>query len=308
MLMVDYIRLTTTDRYAMKCFNSYYDGMLGDSGGKDKVVKVMQYTGVQQLTGLFLGGCVDNQGRDAMMVQQAGCEAHTVYGSLHKLPVRVTRVDIQVTVPGDSETYKFFDMLCEHRFQGFRDSTGKALQWVFIEGSNGLDTLYVGSRKSDYYRRIYVKEINQERYIRFELELKGQTARSIQPGMFNNGMMLGLYSKAFRFLSDSGLPEVFDWLMSKATSEVTMTLPDKPVKQTLNKEWVETIVLPYLVKAIEIDREYMRSIVNQLNSQLEFGNRTSLETYNDLGEDGIRKEREVYREEIEKILWDRRQV
>jgi hypothetical protein len=57
--------------------------------------------------------------------------------------------------------------------------TGPKPKLQHIRNSDGYDTLYVGTRTSELFRRIYVKPIEGKDYVRFELEYKGNLARAL---------------------------------------------------------------------------------------------------------------------------------
>jgi len=58
---------------------------------------------------------------------------------------------------------------------------GTARKWSSVESANGGKTAYIGSRKSERFLRVYDKAAEQGRqgelWTRFEIELKGQSAR-----------------------------------------------------------------------------------------------------------------------------------
>jgi hypothetical protein len=78
--------------------------------------------------------------------------------------VRYTRIDLQITIP-----------LPEwHSARALKDHMGAGGAMVeLIEGKSGLDTVYIGSRESAHFWRVYVKEDeNKRRFLRFEVEIK----------------------------------------------------------------------------------------------------------------------------------------
>jgi hypothetical protein len=48
-----------------------------------------------------------------------------------------------------------------------------------MRNSDGYDTIYVGKRTSELFRRIYKKHIDGVDYVRFEVEVKGNLARAL---------------------------------------------------------------------------------------------------------------------------------
>lgn len=80
---------------------------------------------------------------------------------------------------------------------------GSARKWSYIKGNDGGTTAYIGSRKSERFLRIYDKAAEQRIkdmfWTRFELELKGDSARAA--------------AKVFMGLSDGERPEYIKGLI-----------------------------------------------------------------------------------------------
>lgn len=118
--------------------------------------------------------------REHTLIQISGERAHTYRQQVRALAEKgggkATRVDLQVTVPmvGTWEPEEWAETLVRgewgHRPPGVR----------VILGDDGLHTLYIGSRGSTRYIRFYVKEDDRgDRYLRFEVEYKGDRAQFV---------------------------------------------------------------------------------------------------------------------------------
>lgn len=100
------------------------------------------------------------------------------------------------------------DIIGLTRCQQVKGHEGSAQKWNLITGSDNGVTLYVGSRKSEKFMRIYNKAAQQKldgiHWARFELELKAETAREIAAAIslmpsgeiprYVKGLMKGLYN------------------------------------------------------------------------------------------------------------------
>lgn len=89
-----------------------------------------------------------------------------------------------------------------------KNDPGSALKWSLVQSSDGGATVYIGSRKSDKFMRIYDKAVQMglpdSPWTRFELELKRDTAREIaaflvglpiaQQSDYIKGIMKGLFN------------------------------------------------------------------------------------------------------------------
>lgn len=177
-----------------------YDGFhawVRDLAGDKKLQydsKVMQYVGIRhggafagvatqagKLHGLLsVGGDVAH---DAVMndfsvgIEKPFMTEKEVTTKIEIIEPRCTRVDLQLTVP----------LLEEYSARGLTDQLrsghwsrkGAAPQVDVYDSADGMDTVYVGSRSSNRFWRIYVKAADEGKYLRFEVEYKGRRARKV---------------------------------------------------------------------------------------------------------------------------------
>jgi hypothetical protein len=177
--------------------------------GKDgKEGRVMQYEGRRWDCGFF--GSAVQKGRKHYMMRASGDNADSVLRELSEnCPARCTRIDLQITIPMKPEysARRTCDMLRGTKWPGRDRKT------MLIENADGLDTLYIGSRLSETFTRLYVKEGDGQRYLRYEVEFKGDTAEMVYGHacvgreMAMGGTLLGEIEKLPE-IADSGLSEV----------------------------------------------------------------------------------------------------
>ena len=170
--LIDWITLTT---FSGEIYRKWHDTIFSTQNQKAEVAKRMQYRGVV-VDGVFLGQAVQ-QGRRHAMLQCSGERADEVFPFLHyDGDVKCTRIDLQVTIdlPMNYDARALYDGIKEWQ------AVGKPRAVSLVESGDGLDTVYIGSRQSDRFTRIYVKPLaDGARVIRFETEFKGQHASHV---------------------------------------------------------------------------------------------------------------------------------
>lgn len=168
---VDWLTLTTFyGTEATRMFNA----LARRCKGEGKQARIMQYEG-RQWPGGFWGNAMQKQ-RAHYMMRASGETADYVLDELRETcPGRCTRIDLQITIPMPPG-YK-----ARHVVDAMHAATwaGRKRAITMIEGSDGLDTVYFGNRQSERYTRLYVKQADDGRYLRFEVEYKGETAQQV---------------------------------------------------------------------------------------------------------------------------------
>ena len=89
---------------------------------------------------------------------------------------KCTRIDLQVTIP---LPHYYSPGMAIMSLKTGSWGRGRPPEVRLVEGGGGLDTVYIGSRSSNRLIRLYVKEVNGERYLRFEVEYRGDYASQI---------------------------------------------------------------------------------------------------------------------------------
>lgn len=163
---LDYLRLATWD-------TAQYASLLAKLYAKDvfQPAKWLQYRGKRSVEGHIFHG-MGSQGRGKherrhAIIQFSGSEAHewrkecSAWDTFY-----CTRLDVQVTIeePAEHDALTLYKKL------------NRKTKNIIIGPS--VCTVYVGSRRSDLFTRIYEKAVNNKRYLRCEFELKGKYSRS----------------------------------------------------------------------------------------------------------------------------------
>lgn len=178
-VLLDWLTLTTYERTKAGRLYEY----LRAQGELEKSQR-LQYVGGKSEKGFFGEG--KQEGRTHFLFQTSG-EAADDASELLSLDARTTRLDLQITipVPGGYSARALKDSLVAADVW----PTGKRRNLTLVEGVRGLDTIYIGSRSSERYIRIYVKEMSETRYLRLEVEYKGgmayQAATQVRTGRRN---------------------------------------------------------------------------------------------------------------------------
>lgn len=91
---------------------------------------------------------------------------------------RVTRLDLAIDVKDEA-----VDLIALAQCPRVKEAPGSARKWSQVQGSDGGQTVYIGSRQSEKFLRIYDKRIESGQldraWTRFELEIKGDTSRVV---------------------------------------------------------------------------------------------------------------------------------
>lgn len=167
----DYITITSWNRDVFEKLKDWLT--LVDDPEKCDPASVMWYSGTRcnWTNGSAFYGEGTNQDRQHFLIQISGMAADgAAFALAHKSTDywKVSRIDFQITIPLP-EWYKsraFVDSL-RNDVWPWRSRT------VTLVDGNGDDTVYIGSRQSERFIRVYVKDAD---YLRFEVEFKGKLA------------------------------------------------------------------------------------------------------------------------------------
>ena len=163
---LDYLRLATWD-------TAKYAFLLGKLYRNDSFqpAKWLQYRGKRSVDGrIFHGmgsqGRGENERRHAI-VEFSGSESHAWRKECRSWEsFYATRLDVQVTIEEPPE----------HLAMALYEKVHRKTKNIII--SPTVCTVYLGSRRSDLFTRIYEKDVNNRRYLRCEFELKGKYSRN----------------------------------------------------------------------------------------------------------------------------------
>jgi hypothetical protein len=177
-LCLDYITLTSYDTQLLEATARYIISRIPEHMPTAK--NRMQYAGLV-CDGVFYGVGRQHQGLHAIL-QVPGYRAWNAALAAQLGPegVRCSRFDLQVTIDAAlvPSIERLFDTLNSADTAAW-NHTGPRPKLQHIRNSDGYDTLYIGTRTSELFRRIYVKPIEGKDYVRFEVEIKGNLARAL---------------------------------------------------------------------------------------------------------------------------------
>jgi hypothetical protein len=177
-LCLDYLTLTSYDTQLLEAHARYIVSRIPYHQPVSK--NRMQYAGMV-CDGVFYGvGKQNNRLHAILQVPGYRSWNAALAAQLEPEGVRCSRFDLQITI--DAALVPHMDLV----FQALNDTTGE--QWnqpgprphlLHMRSSDGYDTIYVGKRTSEMFRRIYKKHIDGGDYVRFEVEYKGNLARAL---------------------------------------------------------------------------------------------------------------------------------
>jgi hypothetical protein len=167
----------------------------------------------------------------------------------------VTRIDIAIDTP------RWLDL------EGYKDALDRgeaetrARDWNLITGRTG-QTLYVGSRTSEKFLRIYNKAAEQRvegSWYRIELECKGDVARGVALHVDGNGYdYFGDIIRGF-----CHWPNIYCWENVTASPTLLEGIP-RPEKRRDTFAWLMKSVVPSVAKLLIDDHEkfvqFLRSV------------------------------------------------
>lgn len=192
---MDWMTITGFEREPMKQLASVMRNRLRLDSEKPRSGKWLQYEGNTWVAkSVFMGAAVvDN--REHFLLRVSGEHAEDARSGLPAVAsairsglVRATRLDYQLTLPSVSQDAAHIEGLYNSALQALREQAKGANPYganvTLINGGDGECTLYLGSRTSERYIRVYQKRaMDGRRYTRLEVECKGSVAGSLLAGL-----------------------------------------------------------------------------------------------------------------------------
>lgn len=225
------------------------------------------------------GGCFVGSNDTMHYAQFAGKYANDAYTMLDHPKVHISRIDIQITVQYDIELIKegryqyaravcFNKSLSEHRQRKIN----------LFAGSDGGDTVYIGSPSSDQRGRLYNKakqsgDATYERSWRYEVVYRNQLALSMFRYLLNQG----------NAASAVILQEVVNWYRERGimvldvrnTGENPLAAPKQPATDVERKlRWVKNQVVPTIRKLAELG--YAEQLMDAIAEAIAAGRNSQL--------------------------------
>lgn len=176
----------------------------------------------------------------------------------------ITRLDLAKDLKGHNLS---LDEIYQEMEAGKR--TGTARKIAQIHSNNGGNTIYVGSRQSEKFIRIYDKNAEQGRtgelWYRFELEAKGQVARTLVHILLDGTGWDSAFDTVTRYMVD--LPNNRQWQLFYSTDTAEVGFP-KIEKSSDREKWIDTQVTPAVVKHYMNNRH--SEAIKKLRTMLDF--------------------------------------
>lgn len=188
---VDYLSLSmSNDRpeYAQWCASGY--DTLRLSEGLGNILKEGKCNGYE---GFYCGGVFFGRRPDGAFLRVSGSLASRVFSRVYSIQAHVSRIDVQSTVRFPEYNANISEVAYQDADTANSRLPEKRRRKLTLWGSNdGGSTLYIGSRKSDIFLRLYNKdaESGEEFYQncwRYEVELHNEAANSAALYLYEGG-------------------------------------------------------------------------------------------------------------------------
>jgi len=233
--------------------------------GEKKAGKIRMYDGE------WVGSSFIGQGRQGSrahgLIRVSGSESNQAFFDLLDIGFdKCTRLDIQFTTPLPLEysARKFADDLRSGQVGEYQRSV------ELYENGDGLDTVYVGSKKSDRFARFYVKENDGKRYLRFEIEHKNTWAEIVSKNLQSGdasmaGVMLD-FLDTIQLDENQGIIRLFTDLLD--SFRAGLKYPKHLTDDDSTITWIMEQVTPAIIRLLN-DHEWGIVLRNHLQKLLD---------------------------------------
>lgn len=239
MIYLDYLTLTSYERRPITIMPKILYGIWP---GDWKSAKVMQYKGWRN--GPIFYGFADQDGRRHLMLTVSGRVAHEIFGALSfdiTSHMTATRIDLQVTVPlpfGWNEN-DIWNRVCE--------GVGKT---KIVNDSEKTWTVYVGSRRSRIFWRIYIKHY-EKTYLRYEVELKRHHAHAVFTALskYGDAALKSLYLTRLKKLkvADKAKEPALELVLGMGGKDLSYELEKEEREESIKKmcQWLDNLTIGF---------------------------------------------------------------
>lgn len=210
------------------------------------------------------GSLVTFGGKDLIDIKKAGLEPSYIVSYIHhKKWCRASRIDIAIDVLG--RVAHPLDLLDAWNNGDIETHAQKcqAIEGYRADGTKTGETIYIGSRTSDTFLRVYDKGAEQrsnELWTRIELELKKTQARAAQGKIAALGVAAVASGKLRDFIKVKNVGWWSDMLYELPKSENFLQGKRKQ-EQSGSEKWLYEQALKAVCAAIEKGDEYCRDQV-----------------------------------------------
>lgn len=192
----------------------------------------------------------------------SGDTAHWVWPLVKPAGTRITRIDLCADV-----LYKNPLPLARSAFGALSDRDKQKRRYSLFQGTDKGSTLYVGSRHSQAYGRLYDKGVESklaepERLWRYEVEIKKPLSQGVCEAMWEKtGDLLEIYIKEYigGWFSDRGIESAKAVSTGRVKPVLVQRRTNTPTKKLT---WLRTQVAPSVAQLVEAG--YGREVVNAL--------------------------------------------
>lgn len=200
---------------------------------KWKPAKWLQYDGFQT-AGIFYGKAIQSHGKEHYIIKGSGIIAWDLHKKIMAQPFAenwyATRIDIERTIlkPKWWKPRKLYDEL-----------KAAGIVTSLIESTTG-STVYVGSRSSGRFVRLYEKELMTLKHVRLEIELKQGHSRRAWEIMLDGGTLRSLYAAHLLKVKLPGY--VVDTYMPDDREELDLTLAQREDDNDKKLKWLKSLI------------------------------------------------------------------
>lgn len=260
---LDWLTLTTFDA---ESFNDAVRLLSAHIADDWLSAKIMQYEGLRAPGAFF--GVGQQQSVPHYMVRLSGSVAQSFFMAASNYPrvlsaFRCTRVDVQYThtaIP----SVRLGDVGDLLRNADWRHHKGRRPRIDYYSNDSGLDTLYIGSRSSVRLQRIYIKQVDDDRFLRWEVEYKEDLAANLWSALLEVGLSVlpGILAGEIAVVPLSVCPEFMDMVSAVGDNPQRLKLyrdDSEPLKSIV---WLWSSVLP-CVRRLQSNDGKVRVMVRQ---------------------------------------------
>lgn len=243
---VDWMTATAATGDARSAFRAVGDALLSNERADAVDVRasaLRDYRG-WRAPGLFVG----ERHNDTIIVL-SGAKAPPHWAAVAQVATNVSRLDLQASVWTHGEQPRLSRWYYQRAVRQ-SPSRGRPRSYSLIQSHPQGDTLYVGSRQSDYFGRVYDwasahKEGMPRTIWRFEIELKRQVASAHTRTLLSTNDVRGLSESLVRRWYDSkGIQPTWPERQSPQSEEVslcskerdTLAWFERSLRQTIRRE------------------------------------------------------------------------
>lgn len=208
------------------------------------------------------------------LLKRGDCDQTTLLLQVLDAGGSITRLDLAKDLTGEAIS---LDRIYRALERG--EHSGSARRFAQIHSLNGGNTIYVGSRQSEKFIRIYDKAsesgLQGQTWFRFELETKGMVARALATLLVSQSNWTSAFDTMARGMVD--IRGSVDYAAFFAPGEVPIGIP-KLEKKTDRETWIEAQVMPAVVKHfVEHPKSkavaLLRAMLDQIEAQRDRDNK-----------------------------------